>query len=98
MGESRRRKLSEPSYGRRPKGGWGIMLVPLFREDGTGPEVVTAATLSAEQLRFGLCFWDRIAWPASRPRLMIHHTFAKALHAKTDDQALAGDTSAVSGR
>ncbi len=40
------------------------MLVPFFRVGDTGPEVVTAATLSAEQLRFGLCFWDRLAWPS----------------------------------
>lgn len=65
MGESRRRKLSEPGYGRRPKGGRGIMLVPFFRQEGTRSEVVMAANLSAEQLRFGLCFWDRIAWPST---------------------------------
>jgi hypothetical protein len=63
MGESRQRKLSDPAYGKRPKGGRGIMLVPTFYEQGTGPEVFTVADLSAEQLRFGLCFWDRIAWP-----------------------------------
>ena len=66
MGESRRRKLTEPGYGKRPKGGRGIMLVPMFRQEGNGPEVFTGVSLSAEQLRFGLCFWDRIAWPYSR--------------------------------
>ncbi|MDC7716816.1 DUF6236 family protein [Vogesella sp. DC21W] len=64
MGESRRRKLSEPSYGKRPQGGRGIMLVPFFHENGTRTETAMAANLCAKQLRFGLLFWDRIAWPS----------------------------------
>lgn len=64
MGESRQRKLSEPGYGKRPKGGRGIMLVPFFHEQNASSGVETAANLCAEQLRFGLLFWDRIAWPS----------------------------------
>lgn len=39
------------------------MLVPFFREakDGT---LETHANLSAESLRFALCFWEKIAWPS----------------------------------
>ncbi|MXN30118.1 DUF6236 family protein [Delftia sp. CH05] len=63
VGESRQRKLSDPGYGVRPKGGNGIMLVPSFQEgkDGT---LETRANLSAESLRFALCFWECIAWPS----------------------------------
>lgn len=63
VGESRQRKLSDPGYGVRPKGGNGIMLVPFFHEgkDGT---LETHANLSAESLRFALCFWEHIAWPS----------------------------------
>ncbi len=63
MSESKQRKLLDPSYGKRPKGGNGIMLVPTFYQNGTDPSVTIAAELSADQLRFALCFWDRIAWP-----------------------------------
>ena len=63
MGESNQRKLSDPGYGVRHKGGNGIMLVPPFHEgkDGT---LETHAGLSAENLRFALCFWEHIAWPS----------------------------------
>lgn len=64
MSESRQRRLSEPSYGKRPKGGRGIMLVPFFHEQGASGTLETHADLSADQLRFGLFFWDRIAWPS----------------------------------
>lgn len=67
MGESKQRKLSDPGYGTRPKGGRGIVLVPDFYEEGTSPVVCTAAQLRADQVRFGLCFWDRIAWPNVYP-------------------------------
>lgn len=63
MGESKQRKLSDPGYGTRPKGGRGIMLVPDFYEEGSSPVVSVAAQLRADQVRFGLCFWDQIAWP-----------------------------------
>lgn len=62
MGESRQRKLSDPDYGKRPKGGNGIMLVPFFREGKDGV-LEMHANLSAENLRFALCFWEHIAWP-----------------------------------
>lgn len=67
MGESRQRKLLDSAYGMRPKEGMGIMLVPDFYEDGKTPTVSTAAQLRADQVRFGLCFWDRIAWPNVYP-------------------------------
>lgn len=40
------------------------MLVPFFHEPGKSGEFETHANPSAEQLRFGLFFWDRIAWPS----------------------------------
>ncbi len=75
MGESKRRKESDPSYGTRPKGGRGIMLLPdLFEEKNSspkvtakgieGPVIAIPSMWRPEQLRFGLCFWDRIAWPS----------------------------------
>ncbi|MFC5768812.1 DUF6236 family protein [Thauera sinica] len=64
MGESKQRKISDSGYGVRPKGGRGIMLVPDFHEDGTSSVLQTASQLNAEQVRFGLCFWERIAWPS----------------------------------
>lgn len=39
------------------------MLVPSFIEGKDG-SVETHANLSAENLRFALCFWERIAWPS----------------------------------
>lgn len=63
MSESRQRKLSDPGYGIRAKGGSGIMLVPFFSEGKDGV-MQTHANLSAEQLRFALCFWEHIAWPS----------------------------------
>ncbi|MGP5490224.1 DUF6236 family protein [Pseudomonas helleri] len=68
MGESKRRKESDPGYGLRPKGGRGIMIIPDFYEEGTTSRTVCAPSqLRAEQVRFGLCFWDRIAWPSIYP-------------------------------
>lgn len=75
MGESKRRKESDPSYGTRPKRGRGIMLLPdLFEgespglkvtENGIeGPAMRIPSMWRPEQVRFGLCFWDRIAWPS----------------------------------
>lgn len=40
------------------------MLVPYFHEQSTSSAMETAANLCAEQLRFGLLFWDLIAWPS----------------------------------
>jgi hypothetical protein len=66
MSESNRRKQSEPDYGKRPKGGRGIMVVPDFIEPRRNGELESHKYLSAEQLRFSLLFWDRIAWPSVR--------------------------------
>jgi hypothetical protein len=66
MGESNRRKQSEPDYGKRPKGGRGILVVPDFIEPRQNGELEVHKHLSAEQPRFALLFWDRIAWPSLR--------------------------------
>ncbi|MTV37535.1 DUF6236 family protein [Duganella radicis] len=66
MGESKHRKQSELDYGKRPKGGRGIMLVPDFIEPRRNGGLEAHKHLSAEQLRFALLFWDRIAWPSVR--------------------------------
>lgn len=68
MGESKRRKAVDPGYGVRPRGGAGIMLIPDFYEEGTASRsLLMPSQLRAEQVRFGLCFWDRIAWPSVSP-------------------------------
>lgn len=68
MGESKRRKKLDPGYGIRPRGGVGIMLIPDFYEEGTtNRSLLMPSQLRAEQIRFGLCFWDRIAWPTVTP-------------------------------
>lgn len=68
MGESKRRKETDPGFGIRPRGGVGIMLIPDFYEEGTtSRSLLMPSELRAEQVRFGLCFWDRIAWPSVSP-------------------------------
>lgn len=64
MGESSRRKLADPLYGKKTKGFRGIMMVPMFYADDDINEMKTHSFLSIEQVRFGLLFWDKIAWPA----------------------------------
>lgn len=44
------------------------MLIPDFYQEGTtNRSLLMPSQLRADQVRFGLCFWDRIAWPTVSP-------------------------------
>lgn len=61
-GEAKRRKAGDPTYGKRPKLGRGIVLSsPVHITEGRLAS--RGGQLDAHELRFALLFWDRIAWP-----------------------------------
>ena len=62
MGDAKRRKAVDPSYG-RPKR--GLIISPPMEIAGTRLSVKTAA-IDKQELRFSLLFWDRLVWPSSR--------------------------------
>lgn len=67
MGESARRKRSDPTYGRFAKGATqekrGIVVCPPMVIDGKSMR--TEGRLDKQELRFSLLFWDELAWPAT---------------------------------
>ena len=66
MGEAKRRKVTEPHYGRVPKIKLerGIVVSPPMRIDGSSLQIEDCR-LNAQNLRFWLLFWDRLVWPTS---------------------------------
>jgi len=65
MGESKRRKASDPNYG-QPKR--GLVISAPLEIQGTSLRM-KSPNLDPQELRFALLFWDRLAWPSSR---MLH--------------------------
>lgn len=67
MGEARRRKESDPTFGKVPKdaGQRGLVVSPPLEIDGTRLRMKSSA-LDPQELRFALLFWDKLVWPSSR--------------------------------
>lgn len=65
MGEARRRKATEPFYGKirdRPSMRGLIISAPIVID---GDSFIFKGGLDPEDLRFSLFFWDRLSWPQS---------------------------------
>lgn len=67
MGEAKRRKLTEPNYGRVPKSATsrGLVVSPPIEIEGTRL-FAKSSNLDPQELRFALLFWDKLVWPSSR--------------------------------
>ncbi|WP_306006679.1 DUF6236 family protein [Aquicoccus porphyridii] len=63
MGEAKRRRLSEPHFGKRPKRGRGILLSAPIEFDGQ--ELAVQNDIDPAELRRAALFWDRMHWPQS---------------------------------
>lgn len=63
MGEAKRRKATDPGYGKQRSVARGLIVSPpLVVEPGRGIRVRSSA-LDPQELRFALLFWDQLAWP-----------------------------------
>jgi hypothetical protein len=62
VGGAKRRKVSDPTYG-RPKR--GLVVSSPVEIDGDSI-FVKSSNLDTQDLRFSLLFWDKLAWPSSR--------------------------------
>lgn len=74
MGESKRRREKDPTYGVVPKhlvrrksqwNGRGLVVSNPMRVSGRGISI-GSSSLDPQELRLALLFWDRIVWPQSR--------------------------------
>ncbi|WP_028222193.1 DUF6236 family protein, partial [Paraburkholderia oxyphila] len=67
MGEAKRRKATDPSYGKVPKDTHkrGLVVSPPIVIEG-GRLFAKSSNLDPLELRFALLFWDRLVWPSSR--------------------------------
>lgn len=67
MGEAKRRKQSDPNYGRVPNSfpNRGIVICPPLEISGTRLHI-KSTNLDPQELRFALLFWDCLVWPSSR--------------------------------
>ncbi len=67
MGEAKRRKQTEPNFGRVPKSAnhRGLVVCPPIEIEGTRL-FVKSSNLDPQELRFALLFWDQLVWPSSR--------------------------------
>ncbi|MGJ4889881.1 DUF6236 family protein [Bradyrhizobium sp. HKCCYLRH3099] len=60
MGESKRRKQQDPSYGKPIRG------LIITSEIIKGPEGTrVSASIESQQLRYALLFWDKLVWPSN---------------------------------
>ena len=68
MGEAKRRKIDDPTFGRLPKSAMntsrGIVVSSPVNVDG-GAVLIQGGGLDAQELRHWLLFWDELAWPAN---------------------------------
>lgn len=65
MGESKRRKETDPNYGKPKDFDFkGIVLSPPLTIEGS--MVSGGFNLHPDELRFALLFWDKLVWPSSR--------------------------------
>lgn len=67
MGEARRRKETDPNYGKVSKNAAqrGLVISPPLEIEGTRL-LVKSSYLDPQELRFSLFFWDHLVWPSSR--------------------------------
>ena len=74
MGEAKRRKASDPNYGRAPEPSEktevaqtmrGLVISPPIVIDGENLYVKTSS-IDLSELRFSLLYWDKLVWPRSR--------------------------------
>ncbi len=66
MGEAKRRKENDPSFGRVAKSSYrGLVVSPPIQIEG-GSLYAKSSNLDPQELRFALLFWDRLVWPSSR--------------------------------
>ncbi len=67
MGEAKRRKESEPNFGRvcNIRSYRGLIVSPPIEIEGT-KLFVKSSNLDPQELRFALLFWDKLVWPSSR--------------------------------
>ena len=67
MGEAKRRRERDPTFGRVPKrpGYRGLVICPPIEVDGSRL-FIKSTNLHPQELRFALLFWDRLVWPSSR--------------------------------
>lgn len=64
MGEAKRRRASDPNYGKRPKFGRGLVISNPVEVDPTNNSILSkSARIDPQELRFALLFWDKLAWP-----------------------------------
>lgn len=67
MGEAKRRKATDPEYGKVPKyvSKRGLVISPPIVVDGTALHVKDTS-IDQSELRFSLLYWDKLVWPSSR--------------------------------
>jgi len=67
MGEAKRRKATDPNYGKVPKAHpeHGIVVCPPVEVQERGL-FARSSNLDPQELRFALLFWDNLVWPSSR--------------------------------
>lgn len=67
MGEAKRRKQTEPNFGRVPRDAnyRGLVVSPPIEIEGSRL-FAKSSNLDPQELRFALLFWDRLVWPSSR--------------------------------
>ena len=64
MGEAKRRAASDPTFGRSPQRGPGLIVCPPIEILAEGFHV-KSSYLDPQELRFALLFWNRLVWPSS---------------------------------
>lgn len=71
MGESKRRKESDPNYGHPlPKPDYrGLVISPPISINLDGSMYIRDSWLDPQELRFSLLFWDRLSWPTGQNQL-----------------------------
>jgi hypothetical protein len=65
MGEAKRRASHDPTYGRSPHRGRGLVISSPITIDGS-TVTVRSGQLDSQELRFALLFWETLAWPLWR--------------------------------
>jgi Family of unknown function (DUF6236) len=63
MGEAKRRKASDPDYGKAEPSARGLIISPPLIVESGGSIHIKSSELDPQELRFALLFWDQLAWP-----------------------------------
>lgn len=61
MGEAKRRRESDPFFGKPNR---GLVVSPPIEIDG-GSVFVRSSQIDPQELRYALLFWDKLAWPSN---------------------------------